>query len=564
MMGFLMISVVVPLISAGVLLLAALGFSTIGLGRRSIRPIAATLAIVIIVIVGIVGLSRADGVRLALPGRYPSLLADLEVQLRWDARLWPLGMGLSVAIGALLFAAVGRDEVVLRLGVVVFALWSGGLAAVWSASPFTTIVCWALYDAVSVAGWIIAGAKADVTVRGLALGTGSGLLLWAGTLLGGGGIGSVPWALMPPGGTKMGYWTLAGLMRLGAYPLHLLVPRDVRSDSPLVGSLFLSPVLGWALWMRVASGGQTALPVGGWTVTLAALTLVAGGVLAWTASLARDSRAWIGMGVNGTALLAAVLMMLGSGGESLGGEALRARMAVVSVGWMLATALLFAGGGVALGKVLRPGALPRSIPSVIGALSVMGVPITVGFVGASYVVNGLMAGGGWACACCFFVGHVLLVAAVLRWLFEDDGVRAKDEGWLGQMASGIGLGGLAAGLVALGVLPRIVGGSFGAASRVTFGALVSTRGPAGWLLWGGAILLGVCLAWFDPVIRPRIALWLDLVHDAAVLDWVYRLVEGAFERGFGVLRVVDDVLGGRGALLWASVLLLVLILLIGG
>mgnify|MGYP006301338933 CR=1 FL=1 len=62
----------------------------------------------------------------------------------------------------------------------------------------------------------------------------------------------------------------------------------------------------------------------------------------------------------------------------------------------------------------------------------------------------------------------------------------------------------------------------------------------------------------------RAAVARDVVHDVVLLDWVYEWLAGALEKGFGLLRAVDDVLGGRGALLWAVVLLLILVLLVGG
>jgi hypothetical protein len=39
---------------------------------------------------------------------------------------------------------------------------------------------------------------------------------------------------------------------------------------------------------------------------------------------------------------------------------------------------------------------------------------------------------------------------------------------------------------------------------------------------------------------------------------------GAFEQGFGFLRMVDEVVSGRGALLWSCLVLLMLVLVVGG
>jgi hypothetical protein len=55
-------------------------------------------------------------------------------------------------------------------------------------------------------------------------------------------------------------------------------------------------------------------------------------------------------------------------------------------------------------------------------------------------------------------------------------------------------------------------------------------------------------------------LWLDALQGIVRLDWAWTLLAGAFGQGLTVLRAVDDVLGGRGALLWSFIMLLLVIL----
>jgi hypothetical protein len=125
------------------------------------------------------------------------------------------------------------------------------------------------------------------------------------------------------------------------------------------------------------------------------------------------------------------------------------------------------------------------------------------------------------------------------------------------MARGAGLILPALLLVAIGVSPALlVAGS----SRLSLRFLLSGPGLLGWLLWGAALLLGSILAWQDATLRPRVSLWLDVLQDAVRLDWAFAVLGGAFEQGLSVLRAVDDVLGGRGALIWSSIILLLLIL----
>ena len=50
----------------------------------------------------------------------------------------------------------------------------------------------------------------------------------------------------------------------------------------------------------------------------------------------------------------------------------------------------------------------------------------------------------------------------------------------------------------------------------------------------------------------------DIQHGSAVI------LVGALERGLGVFRVVDEIVGGAGALLWSWLLFLILLLIWSG
>jgi hypothetical protein len=69
------------------------------------------------------------------------------------------------------------------------------------------------------------------------------------------------------------------------------------------------------------------------------------------------------------------------------------------------------------------------------------------------------------------------------------------------------------------------------------------------------------LAWQDGNVRHGIEFLLSAAHDLLRLDWLYEAAVGAMNQGMGVLRLIDEVVGGAGTLLW-SLLLFLLILLI--
>jgi hypothetical protein len=133
----------------------------------------------------------------------------------------------------------------------------------------------------------------------------------------------------------------------------------------------------------------------------------------------------------------------------------------------------------------------------------------------------------------------------------------EDESYLERMAHDAGLIFAALVLVVVGLAPNLlVPGS----SRLSLRLLLSGSGLIGWLLWGAALVLGGVLGWQTAYLRPRFSLWLDVLRGIVRLDWAWRLLVGALEQGFAVLRAVDDVLGGRGALLWSFITLLLVIL----
>lgn len=564
MVDLLVLTVILPLFAAGGVILASHIFNKLGIERGYVRALVSALLIGIGFSVALIVSTGGIGSRLALRGLTPPLLAESAVvAVRWDAALWPLGLSFSVALFSLLLVAGGRDGLSSQLVSGLLVMLAAGLAALWSANPFTTIVCWAVYDGVYALGWLAIEGRKEDALRALILGGSANLLLWLGTVVAGGGIGAVQWALIPPGGVKMSYWTLAGLLRLGVYPLHLSIPRHVDSSSPIVGAMLLSPVLGWGVWIRMALVGDHALTLAPWVAILALFTVLGGGVLAWTAGSSREARPWISMGANGSVVLSAVMLSLWGQGRETNGEGIVPVMTLGAAGWMLGTAVLFSGRKLALSQIRRLTKLPQSISSLIGALSLIGMPLTLGFVSMASLMRGLVTSAGWGWGVGFFLGHVLLVAAVTRWLLESEPGGWRESGLAGRIAWGVGLAGLACPLLVIGVSPPLLASGFDVTPS-SLPALLAQPSPLGWLLWGGALVLGVGLAWLSSGLRPRISLWLTAIHDVVLLDWGYTLLMGALERGFGLLRILDDVLGGRGALLWACILLLVWILTVGG
>lgn len=563
MLNLLIVSVALPLLGAAGILLMSFLLSRFKIRRQRLWIIVSVSVLAVVAAIAFVVGARASGRGIALSSLSPSLLAESAVEMRWDVTLWPLGLALLVSAGALMLGAGGRGHQPLRLVAVLLLLLGTGLAAVWSANPLTTLISWAFFDVAFVLAQFAADGGRESVLRILVLGTAADVLLWAGVLVGGAGIGSVPWELVPAGGRGMTIWMLAALLRLGLYPLHLTVPRRAASDSPLVAMHFVSPVLGWALLLRLALVSDRTLPAGSWMVIPAVLTFVAGGILAWTASSARKSRPWIGMAANGAVLLGALLSSLWRDGDGSTASHVVPIMTLGTASWIMATTMVFLGGGFDLREALEGRFLWREASSVLGMLSMLGVPATAGFAVQSALMRGLVKAGYWPWTVGFLIGQALLVAAVVRWLQAPRLAERAGRSVAAEVAYGAGLTGVVGLWIVGGTVPSLFFVGIESSPTASLRSLLVVPTLRGWLLWGGSLIVGAGLAWGDAAVRAKVSLWLDALHDIVRLDWVYNLVIGALEQGFAVVRAVDEVLGGRAALLWSCILLLVLILLGG-
>jgi hypothetical protein len=93
--------------------------------------------------------------------------------------------------------------------------------------------------------------------------------------------------------------------------------------------------------------------------------------------------------------------------------------------------------------------------------------------------------------------------------------------------------------------------------------LMAAPGLPGWLVWAVSLAIGGLLAWQERNLRPRIEHLLGVAHDVWRLEWLYAATAGALDRGLGVIRAADEMIGGTGALLWSMLLFLVLVLVWG-
>lgn len=535
MPSLIVLLIVLPLLGT----VGIAGMSSLPRLRRTVSPIGMVLSSVVVILV--LSLRWMGRVENDLFSWQPSFLLGGTPVLRSDLTAFPLVLSLALTAWGAVFVEASREDLRPRLVASALALPVAGFIALWATTPLAMIIGWALFDVLHAAGGIAAGGTARAASRSLISGSLATLFLWAGTLFAAYEGGSALWSLMDPSQAQMTMWMIACILRLWVYPFHIAVPGDPGSGMP-PPTTFLGPVIGWGLCLRLveANGGQ--LPGGPWVLSLAAITLVAGSLLAWASRTPRSDLPWIGMRMNGAVLLAA----------GLAGQGAAHAIAAGYVVWVLAATLLYVSDG------LRRESPWWSIPTLIGALALLGAPPTLGFGVQAILLDGVTREFqlGWGAA--VFFGNLFLVPVLVRWLLLLPAASPLPTHLARLLARSAGLGLPVLLLLVAGIHPPwlICDGS-----AFSLGALFTMPGLAGWFLWVASLASGAALAWQERAIRPRIALVLGVVYEVLRLEWLYGMVVGAMDRGLSALRAADEVIGGAGALLW-SLLLFLLILLV--
>ncbi|HDQ73599.1 MAG TPA: hypothetical protein ENN19_16100, partial [Chloroflexi bacterium] len=340
----------------------------------------------------------------------PSLLFGTGLLLRVDPILQPLGIILALVNCCAILVTLDRVEKSRpRFLAMIQLLLPAGLMALWSANVLTMLVAWALYDLLQALSYIVAIGSARWAIKSLVFGYLATLLLWIGTLISDRAPDSGLWTLMNPTIAQTTLWTLAGMIRLWMFPFHLAAPGEMTFDSPLAAPLFLGPVLGWGLWIRLMTISGVILPE--WVQTLAALNIAVGGWLAWTCKSTRNILSWVGLTVNGAILLASCLVDQNGGMIAVAG----------AVSWMLGITVLL------LGQSHRGKSPWWSVPSFISGLTLIGLPFTLGFVTTSVLADRLIGGEleiGAVKLWSAFFGSLFFTPALARWIWTSAGAPA--------------------------------------------------------------------------------------------------------------------------------------------
>jgi len=210
---------------------------------------------------------------------------------------------------------------------------------------------------------------------------------------------------------------------------------------------------------------------------------------------------------------------------------------------MLGGAVIFLSSGY---EVPRPW---LSIAPVLGVVSVLGAPLTAGWMGAGGIFQVLISSGNWPVLVGVVAADVILAAGLFR-VALCPGELAENT----AVALGAYLGGL---ILPVGVLVA-VGWPGAGWIRASIGA--GTPAPG---LWAGIAVLvtvavGLGLWRFEALARGPANVAVEALSALFRLDWLYRLVWSGFHFLAAVVFNIAAVLEGEGAVLWALAAIMLL------
>jgi hypothetical protein len=474
----------------------------------------------------------------------PSAFFGTSLMIGAKPALWALATAAVAATAAAALVQLSRRAQSNALvGVSALGLVAAALCSFWGDNLLTVLFFWGWFDLLWVLGLAAVGASARrVALSGCVNLLATGALL-AGALIFRAQASSISWRLLNPAGLGRDLLVLAGVLRLGLYPLHLTAPVGVSRSAPGALAQFMGPVLGWGYLVQLLAEGGVVLSGMGWLTWVGMASLAAGGLLAFTRSASSEVLPWAALAATGTVIL---------GATNAGGEAPLV-LAGGAVSWVLGVALLYLGSGL---EQLAPWWVA---PSLLGGLALLGAPLTPGSVVTAAVMDGDFAALEVVKVLLLLLGRALLVAGLVRHI-----LRPAQRSELGRLeiaarATGLALPGVL--LLLGGIFPSLL---FGGLGEVSFWEFLAGPGVLGWGLWLLSVGAGIVLFRLVERFRGRVEPLLSLLFDLVSLDWLLRMLLGGLARVARLLHSAAELVEGAGAVLWAAAIFLLLVLTLVG
>ncbi len=478
----------------------------------------------------------------------PQSLFSAGINLMADRITWLFSLAVLAAAVAVFLTGLSRaggPRVGPRTATLIVT--AAALAAIQAENLIALAITWAVLDLVTFITLILLAQGEDLetqAVLGLGFNAAAALLAVAAALdTLHSGQTSFLVSASPLTGRGVILLVLAAVFRLGVFPFHLGLPMEANIRQGIGTLLRLAPAAVALNLLTHIAAFTPDTPLKFWLSLAAAVGLLVGAALWWDAADPRQGISFAVLAHSSLAVLAALW----------GGASAAAGVFAFGLALVLGGAVIFLHNGY---NETDRGWVAASL---LGALTLAGLPLTVGYVAVSALYSGLAASGAWALLAVCIVGQLLICASYIRLAFWPGDALPKGEPVIGLSY----LFGLTLPL-ALALLAGL-----GAAFAGTLGGL-----PAPTLFSLDAVLPGVVVAvtvlggfglWqFEDRVRARAASVWNAATSVARLDWLYVVFWEVYRFIGRTLRTAAGIVEGEGGVLWTIVAALLVWLLFRG
>jgi formate hydrogenlyase subunit 3/multisubunit Na+/H+ antiporter MnhD subunit len=433
----------------------------------------------------------------------------------------------------------------------ILLLAAGGASLIFAADLITLYISWGFLDLglLFLTGFLHRGKAASRTgLRILVINYLAGLALLASLfLLEGQGISlSLQTTLFPS--VVISLALLAALVRLGLYPAFVALPDDVEMSLPTVIAWYVVPLsAGGYLLARVCSlASVTSLPGKEVALFLGSLALILSPFPLWFGMNFRRTASYIVLNQVGYLALAGALAAPYS--------VLIVSLQVISL--TLALGLLFLSRVASRDPMPHPYHLWTQSCTFAAVATLVGTPLTVGFVGRWFLYQSLWEGGLDPLILVSLLANGFLLAPLLK-MFLESAPEACERGRVSPLLLA-GMSGLAIPLVILGLHPPLIGRLFRLQTTLTtlpsLPNLISSTESSLSLIMIAGILLSLSLGYLmylkGKIIVVRAGISLQTLQMVAEMEWLYRAVGWIVQRVALILEQVGGFFEERRSLSW--------------
>ena len=411
------------------------------------------------------------------------------------------------------------------------------VAAAFSANLLTLAWAWGLFDSLFAIAALMRGGGAQAGRRtAFAVGFNGAAIVcvWIAALALNHAHQSQYWHLTQSSETARDFLALAAVLRLGLYPLSQWIPPE-RADAPgRVALLYVLPRLsGLHLLIRLAA--LNALPQESPLSWLAALSILAGGALAWWRADSRDALPYLALSSAGAVALSGIGSSATSAPQSV--------LAAGAAGWALAIMALSLSRGF-------DRRLPWwSIGHALAFATLIGMPATLGFAAQTSLAANMTSHPNGVLIAFTLIGQALTFGALIRLTIAP----AQNEAPSGRAAIGAYTAAIALAALPPFLLPAIGRTAIPEVTPPSFEVVLTRLGGPGGVIVALPIAVAIGLAWLRRG-QPG-ALRFDPTRLIS-LDWLYNLILQIVGAAIRWLRGLAALAEGEGAVLWALLVLI--------